>query len=68
MEKKIRVRVDTRLMPNDRMRLEELARYLGVSVSSVTRVAIRLLLEKAYNSDGYIKDEIRQAIFTAKNK
>lgn len=64
MSKRIRarIRVDARMSPNDRMRLEELATYLGVSISSLTRTAIHLLLERAYTTDGYIRDEIRQAI------
>lgn len=68
MEKTKRVRVDTRLPPNDRLRLEELSLFLGVSVSSLTRWAIRSLLDKAYTDDGYIRDEIREAISTEGNK
>jgi hypothetical protein len=50
------------------MQLEELASYLGVSVSALAREAIRQLLERAYTDDGYIRDEVREATLKARSE
>lgn len=66
--KQKRIRIDTRIPPNDRMRLEELACYLDVSISVVTRVAIKAFLDQVYTEEGYIRDEVREAILKTRNQ
>lgn len=60
--KVIRLRIDTRLSPNDRLRIDELSLFAGVSRSSIVKVAIRRLLDEAYTEEGYIRDEVAEAI------
>lgn len=66
--KKDRVKIDTRVDPNDRMRLEELSTCLGCALSELVRAGIKILLEYAYNDEGYIRDEVRQAISERRGK
>lgn len=63
-----RIRIDARIPADHRMQLEELASYLGVSVSALAREAIRQLLERAYTDDGYIRDEVREATLKARSE
>lgn len=62
MAKQERVRVDVRLSPNDRLRIEELAIFVGVSMSAVVKVAIKQFLDRVYTDDGYIRHEVAEEV------
>lgn len=57
-----------RIPPNDRMRLEEVAVCLDISISTITRYALREFLDKLYTDDGYLRYEVSEKVLKKGNR